>query len=373
MFNRATLVTVQPVPPRRHANAPLTPEGRRRLVERIDEGRAISHVAAEAGVSRQRLGEWYRRWQAEGEAGLEDRSSRPVRSPNLISDELGDHIEAIRREKKWGPDRISGYLAGKGISVSPATVHRELKRRGLNRVRNLDAPTGENMRKTIRYEHGAPGDMLHVDVKKVGMIPQGGGWWAHGRGSEAALKSRTKANVRRGYTYIHACVDDNSRLAYAECHENEQATTAVEFFERALIFYASHGITTIRQVLTDNGSAYKSNLWKIAMREAGAKHRRTRPHTPRTNGKVERFNQTMKDEWLYVRVYISEEARREALVPFLNDYNHDRSHTSIGNRPPISRAPTPGPRLTAEPIVLPEREEGQIALDLSDNNVPRSA
>ena len=147
----------------------------------------------------------------------------------------------------------------------------------------------------------------------------------------------------------------------------------VEFFERALIFYASHGITTVRSVLTDNGSAYKSNLWKIAMREAGAKHRRTRPHTPRTNGKVERFNQTMKDEWLYVCVYISEEARREALVPFLNDYNHDRSHTSIGNRPPISRAPTPGPRLTAEPIVLPEREEGQIALDLSDNNVPGSA
>jgi transposase InsO family protein len=357
-----------------HQNAPLTPEGRRRLVERIDEGRAISHVAAEAGVSRQRLGVWYRRWLEEGEAGLEDRSSRPVRSPNITSDELGDHIEAIRREKKWGPDRISGYLATKGVSVSPATVHRELKRRGLNRLRNIDAPTGESMREVIRYEHGAPGDMLHIDVKKVGMIPQGGGWWAHGRGTEGAKASRRKKNVRPGYTYIHACVDDNSRLAYAECHQDEKAVTAVEFFERALIFYATHGITVVRSVLTDNGSAYCSGAWKVAMREAGVKHKRTRPHTPRTNGKVERFNQTMKDEWLYVRVYISEEARREYLVPFLNDYNHDRPHTSIGNRPPISRAPEPGPRLTSEPIVLPEREKGQMVLDLSaDNNVPRSA
>jgi len=358
----------------RHQNAPLTPEGRRRLVERIDEGRAISHVAAEAGVSRQRLGVWYRRWLEEGEAGLEDRSSRPLRSPNITSDELGDHIEAIRREKKWGPDRISGYLATKGISVSPATVHRELKRRGLNRVRNLDAPTGESMRKAIRYEHGTPGDMLHIDVKKVGMIPEGGGWWAHGRGTEEAKKSRRKGNVRRGYTYIHACVDNNSRLAYAECHQDEKAVTAVEFFERALIFYESHGITVVRSVLTDNGSAYCSGAWKVAMREAGVKHKRTRPHTPRTNGKVERFNQTMKDEWLYVRGYISEEARREHLVPFLNEYNHDRPHTSLGNRPPISRAPVPGPKLTDQPIVLPERTKGQMVLDLAaDNNVPRSA
>ena len=355
-----------------HSNAPLTPEGRRRLVERIEAGRPISHVADEAGVSRQRLSVWYRRWQKEGDAGLEERSSRPLRSPNLISDELGDRIEVIRREKKWGPDRISGYLAGQEISVAPATVHRELKRRGLNRLRDLDRPTGEDLREVVRYEHGAPGDMIHIDVKKVGKIPDGGGWWAHGRESEKALASRRVANKRPGYTYLHAAVDDNSRLAYVECHDNERATTAIEHFERALIFYASHGIDHVRSVLTDNGSAYISGAWKAAMRDAQVKHRRTRRQTPKTNGKVERFNRTMKDEWLYAQVFLSEEERRAGLIPFLNDYNHDRPHTSIGNRPPISRAPEPGPRLTIEPIVLPERTAGQMVLDLThDNNLPR--
>lgn len=355
-----------------HANAPLTPEGRRRLVERIDEGRPISHVADEAGVSRQRLGVWYQRWLKEGEAGLQDHSSRPLRSPNLLSDEIGDLIEQLRREQKLGPDRISGRLNTMGYKVAPATVHRELKRRGLNRLRDLDRPTGENMRPIVRYEHGAPGDMLHIDVKKVGKIPDGGGWRVHGRDSEEALKSRRKANHRPGYTYIHACVDDHSRIAYAECHDNERAVTAVEFFERALIFYASHGITSIKSVLTDNGSAYISNLWKAALRDAQVKHRRTRRQTPKTNGKVERFNLTMKTEWLYVRAYSSEEDRRNHLVPFLNEYNHDREHTSIGNRPPMSRAPTPGPKLTLEPIVLPTDRAGQMSLDLTgDNNVPR--
>lgn len=355
----------------RHSNAPLTPEGRRRLIERIESGRPIAHVADEAGVSRQRLGEWYRRWLAEGDAGLVDRSSRPLRSPNITPDELADHIEEIRRATKWGPDRISGFLALEGVPIAPATVHRVLKRRGLNRRRDIDPPTGEDMRETIRYEHGAPGDMLHIDVKKVGKIPLGGGWWAHGRDSEQALKSRRKANKRPGYTYIHAAVDDNSRLAYAECHDDEKAVTAVEFFERARIFFASHGITTIKSVLTDNGSAYISGLWKAAMRDAGVKHRRTRRQTPRTNGKVERFNQTMKDEWLYVRVYTSEEGRREALVPFLNAYNHDRPHTSIGNRPPVSRAPEPGPKLDGFLLITQTPEErGQLTLDLSgDNNV----
>ena len=159
---------------------------------------------------------------------------------------------------------------------------------------------------------------------------------------------------------------------YVECHDNERATTAIEHFERALIFYASHGIDHIRSVLTDNGSAYISGAWKAAMRDAQVKHRRTRRQTPKTNGKVERFNRTMKDEWLYAQVFTSEEERRAGLIPFLNDYNHDRPHTSIGNRPPISRAPEPGPRLTIEPIVLPERTAGQMVLDLThDNNLPR--
>lgn len=355
-----------------HGNAPLTPEGRRRLVERIDAGRPISHVADEAHVSRQRLGEWYRRWKLYGEPGLEDRSSRPLASPKQISEELGDQIEEMRRGKKFGPDRISGELALLGIKVAPATVHRELVRRGLNRLRTIDPPTGEDKVKPVRYEHKAPGDMLHVDVKKVGKIPLGGGWWAHGRESEQALVSKRKANKRPGYTYLHACVDDNSRIAYVECHDNERATTACEFFERALIFYALHGIDMITSVLTDNGSCYISGLWKTMLAEHHIKHRRTKRQTPRTNGKVERFNRTMKDEWLYVRVYTSEEDRRAALIPFLNEYNHDGPHSSIGNRPPISRAPVPGPRLVpGEPVVAP-LARGQLVLELThDNNVSR--
>jgi transposase InsO family protein len=328
-----------------HGNAPLTPEGRRRLCERIDDGRPIAHIADEAGVSRQRLGVWYARWQKEGEAGLHDRSSRPLRSPNILSDELGDLIEALRRETKKGPGRISGELALLGHKVAPATVHRELVRRGINQLRTLDPPTGENMRETVRYEHGAPGDMLHIDVKKVGKIPKGGGWRAHGRDSEEALRSRRKANKRPGYTYLHVCVDDNSRIAYVECHDDEKAVTAVAFWQRARAFYAGHGITVIKSVLTDNGSCYISGLWKQAMKDAGVKHRRTRRQTPKTNGKVERFNRTMKDEWLYIRVYLSEEDRRIALIPFLNEYNFDRPHSSIRNVPPMTRAPVPGPRL----------------------------
>lgn len=323
-------------------------------------------------MSRQRLSIWLHRFELLGEAGLEDRSSRPARSPNQTPEEIGDLIEQIRREKKWGPDRISGELALVKIYVSPATVHRELCRRGLNRLRTIDPPTGENSREPVRrYEHGAPGDMLHIDVKKVGKIPDGGGWRAHGRDSEAALMSKRKANKKPGYTYLHAAVDDNSRLAYVECHDNERAVTAIEHMERSLIFFASHGFEPVRSILTDNGSAYISGAWKAALGEHGIKHRRTRRQTPQTNGKVERFNRTMKDEWLYVRSYTSEIDRRNHLVPFLNYYNHDRPHSAIGNRPPISRAPDAGPRLTHDPIVLSPDRAGQLALDLDpDNNVP---
>lgn len=179
-------------------------------MERIDAGRPISHVAAEAGVSRQRLGVWYRRWRAHGEQGLEDRPSTPVNMPNLLSEDIGDLIEEMRRGKKFGPARISGELALLDIKVSTATVHRELVRRGINRLRTLDPPTGGDKVVVQRYEHKAPGDMVHVDVKKVGKIPDGGGWWAHGRESEQALVSKRKANKRPGYTYLHACVDDLS-------------------------------------------------------------------------------------------------------------------------------------------------------------------
>lgn len=351
-----------------HRNAPLTPEGRLRLVLRIDEGRPIAHVAKEAGVSRQRLGEWYGRWVELGEAGLEDRSSRPHTSPNHSSPELEQIVVAYRKATRKGPKRISGDLAKEGVSVSPATVHRILQRHDLSRRSDID-PSGNPMRKpkAIRYEMSEPGQRVHIDVKKVGKIPEGGGWRMHGRGTDAAKASRTVKNVRPGYTYLHAAVDAMTRLAYVECLENEQAVTAVAFLERALIFFASHGILDVKSVMTDNGSAYKSKAWRLALEEHEIEHFRTAPHTPKTNGKVERFNQTMQEEWLRVTGYTSEMERRAALIPFLNDYNHDRPHQSIGNRPPIHRAPAPGQRLVASaPIVLPPKPpiSGQLSLDM---------
>jgi Homeodomain-like domain len=212
-----------------HPNAPLTPEGRQRLCERIDAGRPLAHVADEGGVSRTALTKWYKRWLAHGEAGLLDRTSRPERQPTRTPDDIEEMVIQLRVAEKWGPDRIAGHLATVGdgsITIAPATVHRILMRHGISRLRDLDMPTGESKREPRRYEHPAPGEMLHVDVKKVGRIPDGGGWAIHGRGTDEARASRRVANHRPGYVYIHAAVDDHSRMAYAEVHPDERASTA---------------------------------------------------------------------------------------------------------------------------------------------------
>lgn len=338
-----------------HHNAPLTPEGRRRLCERIDAGRPISHVADEGGISRPALTKWYKRWLAYGEDGLQDRTSRPEHSPTATPSDIEDMVVQVRIHEKWGADRISGFLATVGagdILVSPVTVHRILQRHGISRLRDLDMPTGESKRDPNRYEHPHPGDMVHVDVKKVGRIPVGGGWFVHGRDTEEGRASRRVKNKRAGYVFIHAAVDDHSRLAYVETHDNERGETAAAFWLRAVQFYAEHGITTIHRCLTDNGPAYKSRVFNAALAGTGTTHKYTRPHTPRTNGKVERFNLTMKLEWLYKQAYASEEERRDALAPFLNEYNHDRPHSSLGNKPPASRVPVRTYRMEPQPEVL---------------------
>lgn len=242
-----------------HRNAPLTPVGRRRLCERIDTGRPIAHVAAEAGVSRPTLAKWYGRWQELGEAGLHDHTSRPAHSPSAISDDIVDAILELRRVEKWGNERIAAHLAERGIRVSASTVRRTFQRNDVGRVRDLDPPTGEPAR-VIRYEHAAAGDMVHVDIKKVGRIPTGGGWAVHERGSEKAKASKRKGagTGRVGYAYVHSMVDDYSRLAYSEVMPNETAAAAVAFWLRAVAFFASYGIHTIHRCLTDNGSCYRS-------------------------------------------------------------------------------------------------------------------
>lgn len=350
-----------------HPNAPLTPEGRRRLCERVDGGRPIAHVAAEAGISRRCLAKWYARWRAHGENGLLDHSSRPATSPARTAEDTADLVEALRRQTKYGPARLTAELQRlHGVTVAPATAHRILVRRGLNRLRDLDPPTGEQLREVIRYEHDRAGDMIHVDIKKLGRIPIGGGWRMHGIGTDAARASKRlgPGTGKVGYTYLHTAIDDHSRLAYTEALEDEKAVTAAAFWHRAVAFFATHDIVPIHRVLTDNGSCYRSRAWAAALATTKTKHKRTRPYTPRTNGKVERFNGTLAREWAYVRDYGSEHERRVALANFLNYYNHERPHTALGGRPPISRTAGSDYRVTFEqPPELLDTAPQQLAFE----------
>jgi len=318
-----------------HRNAPLTPEGRRRLCERVDTGRPICHVAAEAGVARQTLAKWHARWEADGEDGLQDRSSRPYRSPNQTDPQVEDLIEWLRRGMKLGPVMLVAELAEFGVQLAASTIHRVLLRRGISRLRDLDV-TGENMREPVhRYEHPGCGDLVHVDVKKIGRIPTGGGWRAHGRGSDGHRAS--KRGQRPGYVYLHTAIDDRSRLAYTEELADEKSVTAAGFWVRAVEFFTAHGIGKIYRVLTDNGSCYRGNAFRAAL--GAVVHKRTRPYRPQTNGKVERYHRTLAREWAYRQAWSCNEERAEALAGFLHRYNYHRPHTALRGRPPIYRTP----------------------------------
>jgi transposase InsO family protein len=304
-----------------HANARLTPVGRRTLIDRILEGRPVAHVAAEMGISRPTAYKWWRRFAADGYEGLVDRSSRPRRCPHQTPRVRERQVERLRRSRKLGPARIGGIL-----EMPTSTVHRVLVRLGLNRLAWMDRPTGRVIR---RIEMHRPGELVHVDVKKLGRIPHGGGWRVHGRGNVTRLKTRAV-----GYAYIHAAVDGYSRVAYAEIHSNEQGVTAAQFWTRARAWFTEHGVP-VERVLTDNGGCYRSDLFHQAL--TGVEHTFTRPYRPQTNGKVERFNRTLLDDWAYVRVYRSEHERTQALHRWLHLYNHHRSHTSLGGQAPMTR------------------------------------
>ncbi|MFV0374508.1 IS481 family transposase [Microbacterium sp.] len=321
-----------------HRNAPLTPEGRRRACAEVDRGRPICHVAAEFRIARQTLGKWHARWVAEGEPGLEDRSSRPDSSPRQTPVEVEDLIEKLRREHKVGPVQLAGKLRAAGHDVPVSTIHRVLVRRGINRLRDI-APDGEDLRAPVRrYEWARPGDMVHVDVKKVGRIPDGGGWRVHGRGSPQDLAAKRQ---RVGYVYLHSATDDHSRLTYTEELTDERGATAAGFWQRAVKWFRRHGIRRIRRVLTDNGSCYRSWVFAAALAASNSRHKRTRPYRPQTNGKVERYHRTMATEWLYARAWTSNDERRAALTAGLDHYHSDRPHSSLGGRAPISRATHP--------------------------------
>jgi transposase InsO family protein len=307
-----------------HRNARLTVHGRRLLIDRVRSGRPVTHVAAEMGISRPTAHKWIRRWRSEGDSGLFDRSSRPRTTPHRTAAATEAHVCRLRQSRKLGPARIGPIL---GLPAS--TVHRILARHGLNRLAHLDRPTGQVIR---RYERDRPGELIHVDVKKLGRIPDGGGHKVLGRQAGRATRSSI------GFDYIHSAVDDHSRLAYSEIHPDEKAATCAAFLRRAAAFFTTFGIDRIQRVLTDNAWPYrKSFAWRQALADIGAAGKLTRIYRPQTNGKVERFNRTLLDEWAYLRPYTSNTERTDALADFLHTYNHHRCHTALGGKPPISR------------------------------------
>jgi transposase InsO family protein len=308
-----------------HRNAPLSELGRLRLARCVVEaGWPLRRAAERFQVAPTTAARWAARYRQAGAAGMADRSSRPHRSPTRTPRRTERRIIALRVTRRWGPARI-GFRLG----LNPATVHRVLVRYHLPRLADCDRATGRVVR---RYERSAPGELVHVDVKKLGNIPDGGGHNVLGRAAGRA----TRAGA--GYAYIHNAVDDYSRLAYAEILPDERKHTAAGFWTRAQAYFTAAGIT-VQRVLTDNGMAYRSHPWRDTLTAAGITHKRTRPYRPQTNGKVERFNRTLLEEWAYAQPYTNETQRRAAFPAWLHQYNHHRGHTALDGHPPASRVP----------------------------------
>ncbi|MGO3319286.1 MAG: IS481 family transposase [Microbacterium gubbeenense] len=308
-----------------HANAPLTPVGRRRLaVLIVDQGWTVSRAADRFQCSSATASKWARRYRA----GLPftDLPSRPRYSPSRTARRTERRIIALRFTRQWGPHRI-GYHLG----IPRSTVGRVLHRYRMPLLSHLDRSNGLPVRKSrpVRYEKTTPGELVHVDIKKLGRIPDGGGHRVLGR----AAGARSKRNSR-GYAYIHHAVDDHSRLAYSEILNDERKETAASFWERARAFFAAAGVE-VTAVMTDNGSCYRSATFAAALN--GIKHRRTQPYRPQTNGKVERFNRTLAAEWAYATAYSSDDARAAEYPRWLHHYNHHRPHSGIGGQFPSTR------------------------------------
>jgi transposase InsO family protein len=320
-----------------HRNAPLSETGRLRLARCVvDDHWPLRRAAERFQVSATTAARWAGRYRALGKAGMADRSSRPHRSPQRTPTRTERRIIKVRVLRRWGPARI-GYLLG----LHPSTVHRVLARYGMAKLRWLDRPTGRVIR---RMEPARCGDMVHIDVKKLGKIPAGGGWRMVGRtvGKHNARADRSSGRLSadykplRGYHFLHTALDGHSRLAYSELLLDERQETAAAFWARANAWFQQCGIT-VRKVLTDNGACYRSRTFADAL--GGVEHRRTRPYRPQTNGKVERFHRTLADEWAYARLYRTDAERCDQFPIWLHTYNHHRGHTALGGQPPATRVP----------------------------------
>jgi transposase InsO family protein len=308
------------------------------MVQRIAAGRPVAHVAAEMGISRTTAWRWWRRWQAEGRAGLVDRSSVARTHPRRTRPCTETRVRICRMLTRRGPVAIGAQL-----NLPPSTVGRVLARHHTPPLAACDPVTGRLIRASrlsaARYEHPAPGDLVHVDVKKLGRIPDGGGWRALGRAS--TVEHRHK-KVPVGFDYVHAAIDDHSRFAYAEVLPNETGATAAAFLLRAAQAFAAAGIPPIQRVITDNAWAYRhSTAFRQAVTEIGARQKFIRPHCPWTNGKVERFNRTLATEWAYSRPFTNNQARADLLPTWLEHYNQSRPHLGIGGHSPIDRVNNP--------------------------------
>lgn len=317
-----------------HRNARLNVWGRGVLVERVlSQGRPVAHVAKELGVSRQCAHRWIRRYRDEGERGLHDRSARPQRSPGRTPADLEARVLELRRAQRCGSDRI-----GAELGIPPRTVGAILRRHGVPHLADCDPLTGEVIRSARqtrqRYERARPGELVHMDVKKLGRIPDGGGWRATGASLTNHASRTDKTPI--GYDYVHSLIDDHSRFAYAEILSDEKGTTCARFLLRAAACFAAHGIGPIERVMTDNAWAYRHSL-REAVDQLGAKQVFIRPHCPWQNGKVERLNRTLQVEWAYRQPFSSNLERAAALAPWLEHYNNRRRHSALGGHPPISR------------------------------------
>jgi transposase InsO family protein len=322
-----------------HANAALTPRARLRLARLIvDSGWSIPRAAERYDVSWRTAKKWADRYRAEGPAGMLDRSSAPHRQPNRTPQPMVRKIVHLRWKQRLGPVEI-----GDRLGMPASTVHAVLVRCRLNRLSHIDRATGEPIR---RYEHEKPGDMLHMDVKKLGCIPDGGGWRYLGREqgwkNRSATAARTGADKSKygkpliGTCFLHTVIDDHSRVAYVEARNDETKETATEVLRNAAAWFADRGVS-IQRVLTDNGGCYRSHLWRDTCAELGIVHKRTRPYRPQTNGKIERFHRTLVEGWAFKKFYNSESARLAALPAWVHEYNHHRPHSAIEKRSPITR------------------------------------
>lgn len=314
-----------------HRNARLTVHGRLLIVQRARAGWKQAHIAVAMGVSRRCVKRWLDRYRTEGEAGLHDRSSRPHRIANRTPAARSAAVVAIRKKERLGRDEVAARTG-----VPARTVSRIIARAGLPRLAELDPMTGQRIRASkttaVRYERAQPGELVHMDVKKLGRIPDGGGWKALGRGTGDNRDRRHGT----GYDYVHSVVDDHSRLAYSEVLPDEKGPTCAAFFERAIGYFAAHGISRIERLITDNAWAYRWSLREVCA-SYRIRQKFIRPHCPWQNGKVERFNRTLQTEWAYRQAFVLNEDRTAALDPWLEHYNNERRHSALGGKPPISR------------------------------------